>query len=105
MSYRLQSTPAVEVDIESAFEWYQSESSGLGIEFLDELRAAYDRIEESPIKYQVLKWDIRRSLLRRFPYAVYFVVENELVVIIAVMPAARDPASWQRRHRYSVSEK
>ena len=105
MKYRLRSTPAADIDIEGAFEWYQSESSGLGVEFLNELRAAYERIEESPIKYQALKWGIRRALLRRFPCAVYFVVENELVTIIAVMQAARDPARWQLRHGYSVSEK
>lgn len=105
MNYRLRTTAAAEVDIEGAFDWYQSEHVGLGLEFLDEMRAAYSRIEDGPLKYQVLKWDMRRALMRRFPYAIYFIVENELVTIIAVMQAARDPASWQRRHGYSVSEK
>lgn len=38
--YRLEATPAVELDIEVAFEWYEREKAGLGFQFLDELRAA-----------------------------------------------------------------
>jgi plasmid stabilization system protein ParE len=104
MSYRLRSTPPVERDIEDAFDWYESERVGLGLEFLDELRATYERIEASPLKYEVLKFDIRRALTRRFPYAVYFVAEHEKVTILAVMHAARDPVRWQKRRSYRVSE-
>ena len=40
---------------------------------------------------------IRRALTRRFPYAVYFSVDDDLIVIIAVLDTARDPAEWQFR--------
>ena len=36
----------------AAFEWYESEQPGLGLEFLDEVRAAFTRILEGPFKYQ-----------------------------------------------------
>jgi len=41
--YRLEATPAVELDIEAAFEWYEGEEAGLGFQFLDELRNSYVR--------------------------------------------------------------
>ena len=40
----LHSDIASDADIEAAFEWYESEQPGLGFEFLDEVRAVYDRI-------------------------------------------------------------
>lgn len=40
---------------------------------------------------------IRRALLRRFPYAVYFAVEESTVVVLTVLHAHRDPAAWQKR--------
>jgi plasmid stabilization system protein ParE len=40
---------------------------------------------------------IRRILTHRFPYGVYFSVEGETIVIVAVLSTARDPAEWQRR--------
>ena len=96
IEYRLISEPPADLDVEAAFEWYESERSGLGLEFLDELRTAYDCIVVGPLKYQELRGGIRRALLRRFPYAVYFVIEGDVVVVVAVLHASRDPAEWQR---------
>ena len=63
--YRLEATPAVELDIEAAFEWYKREQSGLGFEFLEELRTAYHRILDHPFGHQDLSSGIRRALTRR----------------------------------------
>jgi len=95
--YAIEAAPAVEADVEAAFDWYESEEPELGFEFLEELRAAYHRIVDHPFGYQDLRSGIRRVLTRRFPYAVYFSVEGEIIVIVAVLSTARDPAEWQRR--------
>jgi plasmid stabilization system protein ParE len=95
--YAIEATPAVEADVEAAFDWFEGEEPGLGFEFLEELRAAYHRILDHPFGYQDLRSGIRRALTRRFPYAVYFSVEGETIVIVAVLSTARDPAEWQRR--------
>ena len=57
------------------------------------------RIADDPFRYQDLQSGVRRILLRRFPYAVYFAVEPEAVVVLAVLHVSRDPAEWQRRRR------
>jgi plasmid stabilization system protein ParE len=95
--YQLESTPAVELDVESAFEWYQGEEPGLGFDFAEELRAAYRNILDHPLGYQDLRSGIRRALTRRFPYAIYFSIEGDGIVILAVLHTARNPAEWQRR--------
>jgi plasmid stabilization system protein ParE len=95
--YHLLSDAAADADIEAAFEWYESEQSELGFEFLDEVRATYNRILDGPFKYQELRSGIRRALTRRFPYGVYFSVEDDHLVVIAVLDTARDPAEWQFR--------
>jgi len=78
---------------------YEGEEPGLGYKFLDELRATYHRIQDGPLKYRLLRSDIRRAMTRRFPYAsrVYFSVEGEVIAVLAVLHAAREPAVWQRR--------
>ena len=88
--YAIEAERAVEADVEAAFP-------GLGLEFLEELRAAYHRILDHPLGYQDLRSGIRRALTRRFPYAVYFSIEEEAIVIVAVLSTARDPEEWQRR--------
>jgi plasmid stabilization system protein ParE len=93
----LVSDPAVDLEIEAAFDWYENERTGLGVEFPDELRATYNRIGDGPLKYRKLRGGIRRALLRRFPYAIYLAIDVEIVVVVAVLHASRDPAEWQRR--------
>ena len=70
-SYRIENKHIVDAEVEAAFKWYESEEPGLGYEFLDELRAAYHRIQDEPLKYQLLRSGIRRAMTRRFPYAIY----------------------------------
>lgn len=95
--WRLVAEPEADLDVESAYEWYENERSGLGLEFLHELRAMYDRIVAGPLKYQAVGSGVRRALLRRFPYGVYFGIEGATIVVVAVLHAARDPREWQAR--------
>ena len=95
--YRLVAQPRANLDVAAAYRWYENERVALGLEFLDHLETTYDRITDDPFQYQELNSGIRRALLRRFPYAVYFSVEGDVVVILAVLHASRDPAEWQRR--------
>jgi hypothetical protein len=41
--------------------------------------------------------NVRRALLRRFPYSLFFVVEDEALIVIACFHASRDPSHWQKR--------
>ena len=95
--YWISSDPATDADVEAAFQWYESEEPGLGYEFLQEIRAAYERILHGSQTYAVLGSGIRRTLIRRFPYAIYFSLEDEMIFIIAVLHTARDPEEWQFR--------
>lgn len=96
-SFRVEAEPLVETDIESSFEWYELELPGLGQEFLEEVRTAYLKIMDGPLKYEKLRSGVRRALTKRFPYAIYFVVEGQVIVILAILHCARDPAEWQWR--------
>ncbi len=95
--YRLVAELRVDLDVAAAFDWYENEQVGLGQEFLVELRATYDRVADGPLKYEHLRSGIRRALVRRFPYAVYFVIEHDVIIVLAVLHVNRDPAEWQRR--------
>ena len=95
--YRLVAEQRVDLDLAATFDWYETERAGLGREFLGELRATYDRVADGPLTYQELRSGIRRALVRRFPYAVYFAVEDDVIVVLAVLHVSRDPAEWQRR--------
>ena len=94
---RLIVRPEAEAEIGDAYAWYESQQSGLGERFLEEMSRCISAIERQPLRFQKVHAESRRALLRRFPYAVFFVAAQDHVAVIAAMHMARDPASWQAR--------
>ncbi|HSN99656.1 MAG TPA: hypothetical protein VLS89_15280 [Candidatus Nanopelagicales bacterium] len=73
--------PAAELDIRSAVEWYEAEEPGLGSRFMDELGSTLRRIQAIPLQFPHIGDGVRRALLRRFPYAVYFLLTGTAMFI------------------------
>jgi plasmid stabilization system protein ParE len=84
-------------DIEEAYVWYESHRRGLGLQFMAELRKIEASIAERPEMFDVIRGQVRRAILRRFPYGVFFVVRPEFISVVAVLHHARDPRNWRRR--------
>lgn len=84
-------------DLADAHAWYDEQRAGLGREFLDEVEAALKRIAEGPLRFPCALGDVRRALVRRFPYSVYFRIRGDDVRILAVVHQHRDPREWKKR--------
>ena len=97
MTLRVHLRPEADADLEEAAVWYERQRAGLGQEFLDEALAAFDAISGNPALYPVVHRRTRRALMRRFPFGIYYQVETDLVVVIAVMHGSRHPRRWQLR--------
>lgn len=79
-----------------ARNWYESQLEALGQNFVVELDHAVRKAHENPQHYQIVHREIRRVLLRRFPYAVFFVAEQTRVIVLAILHQYEDPAKWKR---------
>jgi len=86
-----------ETDVADAAAWYETQRQGLGAEFLDEILSACNSIAENPQIYPLLHRNTRRAVIHKFPFGVYYRIENGLVTIIAVMHGSRDPNNWKDR--------
>ena len=89
--------PAAAAEVEDAYSWYEEKHPGLGEEFLLALRAVLEDIRENPQRYPVLHRDIRRALLRRFPYGVHYRLLPGRIVVVACFHSHRDPRRWRSR--------
>src|SRR5574341_869742 len=89
--------PEAEADLDAAFTWYEQQRPGLGSEFLAEVAYTFSQVEESPKRYPVIRGMTRRVLVRRFPYAVFYVLEPDVIAVTAVMHGRRDPRRWEER--------
>lgn len=91
MSYEVQVRRAAELDIAEAQVWYETQQSGLGAEFRSEISRVIDRLANTPLIYQIVYRDVRRAIVLRFPYLVWYRVTGEVVTIFACSHAKRNP--------------
>src|SRR5438876_7527315 len=95
---RLVVRPAGAGDIEDAYDWYEAQRRGLGEESLAALGAVRDRLLEHPEAYPVLHRNTRCALIpQRFPYALFYRIDGDTIVMVACMHAKRHPRRWQHR--------
>jgi len=91
--------PEVAVDLEEAFQWYEQRQEGLGSSFAQNVDACVTRIRHQPEIYSKVdrRTGVRRGRVERFPYSVMYLVEPEMVVVLAVVHQAREPGIWKQR--------
>lgn len=89
--------PEAEAEFLDAIEYYESLESGLGYDFAIEVRTAIQRAEAFPLAWASLDGEVRRSLVRRFPFGVVYAEDSTGLFILAVMHLHRAPDSWKNR--------
>lgn len=89
--------PQAEEEAQKAARWYEDESQGLGVAFLELAEQTLTAISENPLQFPLVHRDVRRALLKRFPYGVFFRVRSNGIRILAIMHLSRDTSRWQRR--------
>ena len=99
MSLAIIVRPEAELDISDAYIWYESKSPGLGAQFIDAIDEALLLASRSPEIFPKAHRSTRRALIRRFPYGIFYTIEAERIVVLAVMHTARHPARWQQRSK------
>ena len=103
MKVRLELHPEADREVDAAVDWYDGQRAGLGAEFFAELRQSLHVMTESPRESSL--WlggrartlGVRRFLMARFPFALPYLVLEELVVVLAIAHVRRRPGYWLKR--------
>ena len=90
-------TQAARGELIEAQDWYEGEATGLGRRSRQAIDALIDRMSDYPRQFPIVFKNVRRALLRRFPYSLFFVLEDDARIVIACFHASRDPSHWQKR--------
>ncbi|HEV3235972.1 MAG TPA: type II toxin-antitoxin system RelE/ParE family toxin, partial [Gemmataceae bacterium] len=97
MSLPLIITPEAEEDIAEAKAWYDRKRLGLGSKFVSRVEEALNRISRFPEIGRVVHLEVRRVLVKQFPYGVFYQIDDNQIGVIAVYHGKRDPRGWQTR--------
>jgi len=99
MAYKIKLLPRVHSDLRKAKKWYQEKSETLAKEFKREVNNEIEYIGEYPEHYQRKYKDLRQSLITRFPYAIFYLVEErqKQIVIFGILHTSRNPEIIRKR--------
>jgi toxin ParE1/3/4 len=89
--------PEAREDVLDVFHRYESERKGLGKVFRAALKGTIEHIQQAPLASPLVYKSLRRALVERFPYAVFYRVEAGAIMVVGVFHGHREPGTWQRR--------
>jgi toxin ParE1/3/4 len=89
--------PGAAEEFAESVRYYLDRSQALGERFAAEVRRTIRRIVDSPERWRVLEDDVRRCMVRVFPYCILYTIEPEFILIVAVMHTKRQPGYWRYR--------
>ncbi|MBF7074592.1 type II toxin-antitoxin system RelE/ParE family toxin [Glaciecola sp. MH2013] len=84
-------------DLRVAFEYYEQIRQGLGQDFLLCFENSLAKIQRTPMSFKVVYSGLRRIAIRRFPYRIFYIVDDSTIVITAIFHVRQNPESWQYR--------
>jgi plasmid stabilization system protein ParE len=90
-------TPEADTELAEAREWYAHQREDLDLEFMQSIDDALSRIVANPHQYPNVYGSLRRCVVRRFPFAIFYEVASDEVKVIAVFHSRRDPERWKSR--------
>ena len=88
---------AARQEYDAAADWYEARRPGLGVTFTHAVQRALDEIAHQPDFFAAVWNDVRESLVRGFPYCVYYREELDRILVLAVFHTARNPSIWKGR--------
>jgi len=100
MALTLKITSKAQKDVTKAYEWYEDQVTGLGLEFIERVNARINHIVREPNHFQIVFADsVKRALVGRFPYAIYFVENGSTLIVFGVFHQRANPSRWKTRRR------
>jgi plasmid stabilization system protein ParE len=84
-------------DLRQARDYYDQQRAGLGRRWVLAVVDALDAIVARPGSFPVVHADLRRAIVKRFPYGVFFRTAQEDIRVVAILHLHRDPGTWRRR--------
>jgi plasmid stabilization system protein ParE len=97
VTYQIVVRPEAAREVQEAFDWYEEKSVGLGLEFLRAAEACLTSVQRNPFTFAVVHNEVHRVLLRKFPDALFYIVKEEEIIVLACFHVRRDPIDWLRR--------
>ncbi len=99
MDFEIIIKPIVLVDLDEAMLWYESEQTGLSLRFFNAFEKTIKGVKKNPYAFLEISPHIKRVLIKKFPYKVFYTISDRTIIILGVCHAKRSNAYLRKRLR------
>lgn len=89
--------PEARQEMQEAFDWYEEQRAGLGVDFVATIQQSFDNIAKFPERQPKVFRDVRKKVVQEYPYSIFYRLVDDEVHVIAVFHNKRNPRIWKKR--------
>jgi hypothetical protein len=89
--------PDAKDELFSTISYYNEQINGLGLEFLEEISRSINIINVNPKRWSILKLHVRKYIVQRFPFSIFYICNRSTIYIVAIAHNKRKPYYWKNR--------
>ena len=89
--------PEADSDLAEARVWYAFQRAGLDVSLMRRIDETLQRISSAPRRFPVIHRHLRRAIVRQFPFAIFYEVSKNEIVVFAVFHSRRNPKQLTSR--------
>jgi len=95
--YEIELSNEAEDDFDNSYEYYANVSEKVADNFYRQVDNSLTNISENPLRYPEVYQSIRKHVMGKFPFVIYYQIGESTVKIIAIFHTARNPQIWKER--------
>ncbi len=97
---KIEFLPEADDEFREAARYYESEAAGVGLSFIAAVHKAVAEVLELPLAAQIARAGVRKKVLRHFSYNLFYSIESDTIVIVAVAHQRKRPNYWRARLKF-----
>lgn len=92
--------PEADADLVEARVWYGLQRAGLDVKLMQRIDETLQRISSAPRRFPLIHRHLRRAIVRQFPFAVFYEITKNEIVVFAVFHSKRNPNQLTSRLKH-----
>ncbi len=84
-------------DFDNSYNFYYEDSFKVADTFFKQINISFEIIKQNPTSFPVVYKDVRKFVVKKFPFLVYYRITNSVIQVIAIFHSSRNPEIWNER--------
>jgi plasmid stabilization system protein ParE len=95
--YKIELSKEAEEDFDNSYYYYAKESQKVADNFLKQVDSSFVQILKNPEGYVLAIVEIRKYVMKKYPFVIYYRVQEAIIQIVAIFHSSRNPEIWKER--------